>query len=400
MAVLILLVTIATYAFGEENILYSFCALPGCSDGSYPEAGVILDKAGNLYGTTNAGGSGAGTVFMLTASSGKLSSIYTFMGGDDGLGPNSLAFDNKGNLYGTTEYGGGAGDCSNGGCGTIFELILVNGSWTKNVLYRFAGGTDGSIPQAGVILDPHGNLYGTTWKGGTGGYGTVFELQHSESGWTEILLHTFGGNDGSAPISGLIRDRSGNLYGTTSQGGVANVGTVFRLSHNKEGWKETVLHSFTGSSGDGAVPYAGSLAFDTAGNLYGTTSAGGSVNSGTVFELMRPKSRVATESILYSFLGGSSGSAPYTGVIIDSAGTLYGTTSIGGKGGDGTVFSLKNVSGQWTESVLYSFDGPDGSEPIGNLIFGIAGELYGTAGEYGAHGAGELYEITLSLDRD
>jgi hypothetical protein len=154
MAVLVLLVTLATYAVGQENILYSFCALPGCGDGSYPEAGVILDKAGNLYGTTNAGGSGAGTVFTLTASSGKLSTIYTFMGGDDGLGPNSLAFDNLGNLYRTSEYGGGAGDCSNGGCGTIFELVLVNGTWAKNVLYRFGGGKDGSIPQAGVILDP------------------------------------------------------------------------------------------------------------------------------------------------------------------------------------------------------------------------------------------------------
>ena len=395
MAVLILLVTMATYALGKESVLYSFCAHPGCSDGSYPEAGVILDKAGNLYGTTNAGGSGAGTVFTFTASSGELSTIYAFTGGEDGLGPNSLAFDKKGNLYGTTEYGGGAGGCSNGGCGTIFELSLVSGTWTKNVLYRFAGGTDGSIPQAGVILDPHGNLYGTTWQGGTGGFGTVFELEHSESGWTEILLHTFSGNDGSAPISGLIRDRSGNLYGTTSQGGSANVGTAFRLSHNKEGWKETVLHSFTGSDGDGAVPYAGSLALDSAGNLYGTTSAGGSVNSGTVFELIRPKSRAVTESILYSFPGGSSGSAPYTGVIIDTAGNRYETTSIGGKRGDGTVFYLKNVGGKWTEKVLYSFDGPNGSEPIGNLVFGDSGVLYGTTSEYGAHGAGELYEITV-----
>ena len=317
------------------------------------------------------------------------------MGADDGLGPNSLEFDNKGNLYGTTEYGGGAGDCSNGGCGTIFELVLVDGAWTKNVLYRFAGGTDGSVPQAGVIVGPNGNLYGTTWKGGDlAGDGTVFELQHSESGWTEILLQAFSGNDGSAPISGLIRDHSGNLYGTTSGGGAANAGTVFRLSHEKEGWVEKVLHSFTGSDGDGAAPYAGSLTFDTAGNLYGTTSAGGSVNSGTIFELTNPTSHV-TESILYSFPGRSSGSAPYTGVIFDSEGNLYGTASFGGSGGDGTIFSLKNVNGQWTESVLNTFNGSNGSEPIGNIVFGAAGELYGTASSGGAHGIGEIFEIAV-----
>ncbi len=157
---------------------------------------------------------------------------------------------------------------------------------------------------------------------------------------------------------------------------------------------EKVLHSFTGSDGDGAAPYAGSLTFDTAGNLYGTTSAGGSVNSGTIFELTNPTSHV-TESILYSFPGRSSGSAPYTGVIFDSEGNLYGTASFGGSGGDGTIFSLKNVNGQWTESVLNTFNGSNGSEPIGNIVFGAAGELYGTASSGGAHGVGEIFEIAV-----
>ena len=393
---LILLVTVAASAAGKTKVLYSFCSLPGCSGGSYPEGGVIVDSARNLYGTTNAGGDGFGTIFTLTAESGQwiLKTIYTFTPLEDGDGPTNLVFDDQGNLYGTTLYGGGSQTCSNGGCGTVFQLVPVNGVWTKNVLYSFTGGADGSVPLGGVVLDKAGNLYGTTWEGGTNGAGTVFELVRSGNVWTEVVLHSFtGGNDGGTPLSGLVLDNRGHLYGTTSRGGTANFGTVFEIAHTQNGWKERVLHSFTGNGSDGTVPYAGSLILDGAGNLYGTTSGGGTSNFGTVFQLSRPQPGVVIETILYNFLGGSDGSAPYTGVIIDAAGNLYGTTSIGGIGGNGTVFTLTNVAGQWTEKALHSFNGHNGTQPFGNLVFDRVGNVYGTAVGGGLNDAGIVFKI-------
>jgi uncharacterized repeat protein (TIGR03803 family) len=393
---LILLMTIAASAAGKGKVLYSFCALPGCSDGSYPEGGVIFDAARNLYGTTNVGGAGYGTVFTLTLDSGKwiLKTIYTFTTAEDGFGPTNLVFDNQGNLYGTTGYGGGSLMCSNGGCGTVFQLVPVNGVWTKNTLYAFTGGADGSVPLTGVVLDNAGNLYGTTWEGGTNGAGTVFELVRSGNVWTEVVLHSFtGGIDGGTPLSGLVLDNRGHLYGTTSRGGSANFGTVFEVAPTQNGWRERVLHSFTGRVSDGAVPWAGSLILDRAGNLYGTTSGGGTSNFGTVFQLSRPQPGVVIETILCNFLGGNDGSAPYTGVIIDSAGNLYGTTSVGGIGLNGTVFTLTNVGGLWTKKVLYSFNATNGSEPFGNLVFDRVGHVYGAAASGGPHDTGVVFEI-------
>lgn len=301
-------------AASSEQPLYTFCSVRGCTDGSYPESGVVVDNTGNLYGTTNAGGVGLGVVFRLTPGSNGTwaeSVLYIFSGLPDGEGPNGLTLDSAGNLYGTTIYGGGAGNCTNGGCGTV--------------------------------LDKAGHLFGTTNAGG-------------------------GPNNG---------------------------GIVFAIARTKQGLKEIVLHRFAGNQTDGSGPYTGSLAFDQKGNLYGTTAGGGTNGLGTVFRLSRTKSGVL-ETILYSFLGGGDGLAPYTGVTVDAAGNLYGTTSLGGNGGDGTIFGLKNTGGVWSKTELYSFSGSDGSEPLGNLVFDSTGSLYGTAALGGSNGTGtgNVFKVT------
>lgn len=395
--VLALVLNNTSSAASGEKTVYSFCSIQNCADGTYPESGVIFDSLGNLYGTTNAGGAGFGAVFRLTPDAmgnWTESNVYTFSSPLDGDGPNGLVFDDVGNLYGTTIYGGGGGTCSNGGCGTVFELIPANGGWTKKVLFSFTGGNDGGAPLSGLILNQAGTLYGTTSQGGFYGAGTIFELTHSGNGWTERVIHSFGaGNDGRMPMSGLIFDKSGNLFGTANQGGTGNRGVVFALRHTKQGWKEIILHDFSNSGNDGAGPYVGSLAFDQAGNLYGTTEGGGTNGLGTVFELTRSNHGI-TERVLYSFLGSDDGMAPYTGVIIDATGSLYGTTSFGGNGGDGAVFTLRNSGGKWNLTVLYGFSGHDGSEPIGNLVFDGAGNFCGTASLGGVTGSGNVFEMT------
>ena len=251
------------------NVLHS---VTGASDGALPFAGLIADAAGNLYGTTE-GGDGPGTVFQLTPS-GDLNVLQSFTGGDSPWA--GLIADAAGNLYGTTEGGDGPGE--------VFQLTP---SGTLNVLYRFTG-RDGAVPHGGLILDAAANLYGTTHNGGTSGYGTVFQL--TPSGALNVLHSFTGGSDGAYPEAGLIADMAGNLYGTTWGGGTGGRGTVFQLTPSGT---LTVLHSFTGGS-DGAWPAAGLFA-DAAGNLYGTTSSGGATAScpggcGTVFQLAVPAS--------------------------------------------------------------------------------------------------------------
>jgi uncharacterized repeat protein (TIGR03803 family) len=260
---------------GTETVLYSFT---GAADGGRPLAGLIADSVGHLYGTTANGGSQQhGAVFKLDKTGETV--LYSFTGAADGIRPYAgLIRDSAGNLYGTTMWGGPGGPS---GSGIVFKLDTVG---TETVLYRFTDGADGARPQAGLIRDAAGNLYGTTFHGGvktgicasSGGCGVVFKL---DTAGAETVLHSFKGGDGANPIAGLIGDLAGNLYGTTSSGGKSNRGVVFRL--NKTG--ETVLYSFTGGA-DGARPYAG-LIRDSAGNLYGTTVAGGGANYGAVFKL-------------------------------------------------------------------------------------------------------------------
>jgi uncharacterized repeat protein (TIGR03803 family) len=276
------------------------------------------------------------------------------------------------------------------------------------VLHSFGNGTDGATPQGSLIFDAAGNLYGTTYSGGSAYEfgGTVFELSPAEgSGWTETVLHSFSNNliDGLNPSPGsLIFDAAGNLYGTTNNGGSYAIegGIVFELSPSLSGiWTETILHTF-GNGSDGRYPNAGVI-FDAAGNLYGTTVMGGTAYyyGGTVFELSPGASGVWAETILRSF--GNSGTDPYSpfgGVIFDFDGSLYGTTAGGGYGW-GTVFELSpSASGNWKLKMLHGFGkGTDGSEPNAGVIFDDAGNLYGTTLYGGSYGGNESGGIVFEL---
>src|SRR5664280_3872238 len=311
----------------------------------------------SLYGTTLEGGTYySGTVFELTPAAGggwteKVLHNFNENGTDGALPRAPLIFDAAGNLYGTTEYGGTYYDSD---LGTVFELTpAAGGGWTEKVLHNFGIGRDGTDPLAGLIFDAAGNLYGTTEYGGTyydSDLGTVFELTPAAGGgWTEKVLHNFViGRDGTDPLAGLIFDAAGNLYGTTEYAGNYGAGTVFELTPTAGGgWTEKVLHNFNGT--DGEFPYS-SLIFDGAGNLYGTTSAGGTYSSclsgyycGTVFELTPAAGGGWTETVLHSFGNGTDGYSPSAGLIFDAAGNLYGTTPHGGTYEGGTVFEVTPV---------------------------------------------------------
>lgn len=376
-------------AAGTETVLYSFS---GDATGAFPQAGVILDGSGNLYGTTQQGGKhGHGTVFKLSAG-GKETVLHSFGDSDhDGQDPQStLVMDAAGNLYGTTPAGGENGN------GTLFK-VAADG--TETVLYSFGGtDADGRNPDAGLVMDSAGNLYGTTPLGGAYRAGTVFKVSPAGK---ETVLHSFYAlgmaGDGQNPQAPLIMDSAGNLYGTTPHGGDGMAGTVFKVTANGT---ETVLYSFgTTSATDGSNPYAGVIV-DSAGNLHGTTTYGG-VNGGdrgdgTAFTL----SAAGKETALYSFGGtASDGLNPYASPVIDSSGNLFGTTQAGGAGasddshGGGTVFEL---SATGKETVLYSFGshgGSDGSGPHAGLLMDSAGNLYGTTVTGGANGDGTVFKI-------
>jgi uncharacterized repeat protein (TIGR03803 family) len=248
------------------------------------------------------------------------------------------------------------------------------------VLYTFTGGADGGNPFAGLIRDSAGNLYGTTFTGGTAGVGVVFKL---DTAGNETVLHTLtGGADGGSPYAGVIRDSKGNLYGTAGQGGTENAGVVYKVDTTG---KETVLHTFTGGI-DGGQPSAGVIR-DSAGNLYGTTLSGGAAKFGVVYKV----DAAGNETVLYSFTGAADGANPHAGVIRDSAGNLYGTAFEGGTAGGGVVYKL-DTSG--TETVLYGFTGADdGSRPIAGVIRDSKGKLYGTTANGGKHSRGVIFEI-------
>jgi len=393
------------WAKSKEQVLYSFS---GGADGAWPMGTLVFDNEGNLYGVTASGGAGSGVVFKLTEQNGKWSEtvLYSFQGGNDGASPLAgLVFDQAGNLYGTTADGGGKG-CF-GGCGTVFELSpSPNGSWTETVLYRFTGAADGANPQANLILDDKGTLYGTTLAGGdlscdTGGCGTVFELTSGAGGqWTETVLHAFAGgsSDGQeSDLAGLIFDGSGNLYGTTALGGTADAGTVFELTPSGGGsWTSTILYSFLGGR-DGRNPSAG-LVF-VGGNLFGTTYAGGtSCECGTAFKLSPQTGSLWKETVIHRFQG-KDGIGPTFALTPDTNGNLYGTVFDGGSGQCnvcGTAFELlPPVKKQWRRKVLHHFGATltDAGTPNGGLVLDQAGNLFGTSELGGSAGKGTVYEI-------
>jgi uncharacterized repeat protein (TIGR03803 family) len=385
----------------HESVIFSFAGSQKTANG--PLAGVIFDGSGNLYGTTNGGGNGFGTVFELIPAAGggwteKI--LYSFNNdGIDGHGPSAgVIFDAAGNLYGTTQFGGSGCNPPSGYCGTVFELTpTATGEWTEKILHSFqANGTDGTLPQSGLVIDSQGNLYGTTVLGGNNNLGTVYELKPAAGGgWKEEILHSFrDSGDGQFPQASLIFDASGNLYGATSGDGQFANGTVFELTRTASGgWKDKVLHSF-GTSNDGGF-VLNSLFVDPAGNLYGTTQNGGSQGVGMVFELSPQGGGLWTTTILHNFtFGGTDGLSPLAGVIMDSAGNLYGTTQGGGPHNFGTVFELSpNPGGTWTERILHDFHGTDGFLPVAPLIFDDSGHLYGTTFLGGATEGGEVFEI-------
>jgi uncharacterized repeat protein (TIGR03803 family) len=393
----------ATPAATKETAIYNF--QPNTDDN--PFSGLVADSAGNLYGVAVPGGAG-GIVFELSPPAVKGGSwtettLVTLNGTSDGNTPwSALVRDSKGNLYGTTEYGG-SGSCEVGGvnmgCGVVFEVSESGGTWTETVLYNFQGGTDGRNPAySPLILDTEGNLYGVTGQGGsTGcqkqGCGVLFELTpptQAGGSWTETVLHRFFEKEGTFP-GGPLLDMGGALYGTTAGGGAYGHGSVFEMNAKRT---VSVVYSLHGTP-DGSDNFPSGLAVDSSGDLYGFTYTGGESNYGTVFELT-PSGGAWTESVLYSFTGDSDGGEPMGPPVLDKAGNLYGMSQAGGnladcawtaqQDGCGVVFKLAHPAqdgGAWKESVLHTFtnstsaENPDGAFPSAGVIFGKGGDLYG-----------------------
>jgi uncharacterized repeat protein (TIGR03803 family) len=398
----------------SEKVLHSFCSAFYCHDGIQPND-LISDEAGNLYGTTQQGGGfGWGSVFELTPNNGKwtVKVLHSFNpDAKDGFLPQAgLIFDQAGNLYGTTSQGG-AYNCGSNSCGTVFELIPNNGKWTEKVLHSFKLDCNGFSPYGSLIMDKAGNLYGTTTglcTTDTAG-GTVFQLTRNNGKWTEKLVYSFQNNSDGSPDHDVIFGKAGNLYGTTIAGGAYGDGTVFELIPSDGKWSKKVLYSF-----DDIVTSHGRLVFDQAGNLYGTTLNGGLSSCldgcGYVFELTPHANGKWTEKVLHSFdNNGKDGYYPIAGLILDQAENLYGTTSEGGAvsvcvtlGGCGTVFELiRGKNGMWSEKILHNFElnDKDGNIPYTGLIFGKTGNLYGTTSSGGTSsscgdGCGTVFEIT------
>ena len=374
------------------------------ADGSLSQAGLLLDSAGNVYGTTSAGGSNNnGTVFELTppghGQTGWTDIVLANFNGSNGATPwAGLIADKAGNLYGTTSSGGASGK------GTVFELTPPakgQTAWTETILHSF-NKTDGRAPAGRLLFDAAGNLFGTTANGGAADDGVAFELMPPAAGktaWTEKVLFVFTGGNGRVPLTDLIADKAGNLYGTTEAGGASDLGTVFALTPPDAGqtaWTEAVLVSFNRSNGQ--FPSGGLIADET-GNLYGTTLYGGANSTGTAFEVSPPAAGQTawTETVLYSFTTGVA--IPNGDLVADKAGNLYGTASSGGQGKvGGSVFKLAPpAAGQtaWTESTLATMTKASGTEPRAGLAADKAGDLFGTtsAGFYRPNLYGGVFEV-------
>ena len=401
-AVFAVAATVASAAnAGTLRVLYAFRGFPA-GDGANPHAAPLMDRRGNLYGTASAGGSGGcGIVYKLHQTRNgiwKKTTIYNFAWGDDGYAPSGgLIMDKAGNLFGGTQLGG-TGQCfffgARVGCGVVFELTpATKGTWTETVLYSFPAPAQGSEfggPLASLTFGPKGELYGTTVLDDAcngANYGSVFRLKEVSGIWKENDIHNFCGTDGASPGYGaLATDAAGNLYGTTMTGGAdSGQGVVYELSPLRRGkWRFTQLHEFTEADGG---TLEGGVIFDNLGNLYGGEFAGGIGLHGTIYELS-PAGAAWTESNLYNFLGGGAdGQNPWQSPVFNSNGNLFGATQAGGEAefcnNCGVIYELTpQGGGQWKESVVYSFGSEeniaDGSDPIGGLILGTDGNFYGS----------------------
>jgi uncharacterized repeat protein (TIGR03803 family) len=373
-----------TYTF---STLYSF--KNNSTDPEFPQAALVIDSAGNLYGTSSSGGSnhvecnlGCGTVFKVSKT-GVLRVLHDFVNAPDGENPQTSLFrDSKGNLYGSTEGGG------SGGCGTVFKITSAG---VESVLYSFLCGTDGFSPSS-VVLDPLGNIYGTAMTNDD--HGLVFEIDTSNN---FSVLYNFCSKtscaDGELPEGGVVRDTEGNLYGTTNFGGTNLSGVVFKLT--PEG-TETVLHDFAAKQGDGLYPFY-NLIQDGKGNLYGVTPQGGAHDpfdlNGRGGTLYKQPEAGGTETVLYSFCALTScrdGYSPTGPVVMDAAGNFYSTTLGSSSSAGAVVWKLSGATGK--ESVLHSF----GKVEINSgLVSDGAGNLYGTTFTGGAAKLGSVYKLTL-----
>ena len=375
------------------TVLHNFT---GGVDGQNPSAGVVIDRAGNLYGTTYYGGTSpdSGAAFKLArkGNSFVFTPLHSFNGVTDGSNPYAVTIGPDGALYGTTEIGADGYQP-----GTVYSLRLPATAcksalcpWNVSLVYQFPdGGQNGGHPDSPPIFDQTGNMFGAT--PGDIGYGNVYELQPSGGGWIQSVLYAFtGGSDGSVPHDGVIRDQAGNLYGVTYRGGANNGGVVYQLVPTGNGWTEKVLHSFNNAS-EGTLPVGG-LVFDKSGNLYGTTTEGGSLSGGSVF-MLSPSGSGWTSTVLYSFPGYV---GPSASLSVDTAGNLYGTTSEGGANEFGSIFKLSPGSGGWTYTSLKDFSSncSDGCIPLSTVTIDSGGNLYGTTAKGGSNGNyGVVWEI-------
>ena len=362
------------------TVLHSFT---GGKDGGQPSAGLVSDAAGNLYGTTEFGGDlscnapyGCGTVFKIDTA-GHETVLHPFKWGNDGAVPDGdLLLASDGALYGATAYGGGASHCKNG-CGTVFK---VDKTGKETVFYAFQGNATGSFPIGGLAQDKDGNLYGTAHWDGADTEGVAFKLDKAGH---ETILHAFGGTgDVGDPTGAVALDAQGNLYGTAWA--PAGTGGVWKIT--KAG-QETVLYPFTGGN-DGGKPMGG-VVLGKDGNLYGTAAWGGAHNSGVLFRV----NQAGAETVLYSFgAWPDDGTQPNAVPVLDSAGNLYGTTTIGGYADLGIVYKIDKTG---KETVLHQFEGGnDGGNLYGRLIRDSSGNLYGVTAAYGKHGQGVVFKIS------
>jgi uncharacterized repeat protein (TIGR03803 family) len=380
-----------------ERVVYSFA---GDADGEYPSTDLITDGAGTLYGTSVEGGRGGGTVFQLRPSrTGWVHKVlYGFTSAADGGQPyGGVTLDSQGNLYGTAVVGGSGGSCVESGCGVIFKLTRSGGSWSESVIYNFTGGADGYGPGGGLTLGKDGSLYGMTPTGGAAGLGVIFQLKPAQGGkWTLNVIHTFtGGKDGATGSAGrLLLGPGGALFGVATVGGTFGNGTAFALAADSTGtWHFTPIYAFKGQP-DAGFPYGGLIA-DASGNLYGTTYYDGANDLGTVYELS-PSAGGWTERVLYSFQGGLDGQNSISTLARDAAGNMYGTTSEGGSAGCscGTIFKMTPSSdGTWKESVAYRFNGvPDAAFAYNGLV-AMAGRFFGATVHGGTTNDGAIYQF-------
>ncbi len=387
------------------TVLHNFT---GGSDGSRPLGGLTLLGSGNIFG-----GSGDWTVFRLrrAGTSWVFNPIYQLNGTDGQIVSGRLTFGPGGALYGATSAGGLPECIDGGGCGLIFSLRppetickSVSCSWSETVLYEFDPDTriDGFGPGGDLTFDSSGNIYGATGLGGDYGGGTVFELTHTQGGWSESLLHSFDRQqgDGVTPLGNLILNPAGNIIGATENGGLGDClhsgcGVVFQLTHSGSNWIETILHAFAYAT-EGSQP-AGGLIADSAGNLYGATTYGGPNNGGTVYELS-PSNGGYTFHVLYALSGNPYYAGPAGLLALDNDGNLYGAAAGEGALGHGSIFKLTHSSGGWVYTDLHDFDGSDGGVPLDGPTIDASGNLFGTT-YYGgtgtcSGGCGVIWEIT------